>query len=193
MQFFERILNLNLKDYGGGNLPIGLILLCIFVGMIAATVVIQYSNAVVRRAVKALVRHKCGDAESAKTLEKLGLDADKGVLRALRRKNPMLMRLLEIVEDEAAAKAKTPPAEATNAVEDEKTAPKRKKKVVPQEPSFNLQTARFFLKPETQDQAKEILSRGDASVMHTVLYCGVLVALYFAIALTLPYVLSLIF
>ena len=195
MHFFEKILGLNLMDYGGANLPIGWILLCVFIGMIAATIIIQYTNAVVRRAVKALMRHKCIDAESAKTLQKLGLSSDRGVLRAIRRENPTLMRLLKAVEDEGEDAKAEAISEDASVAQGEIFAPseEKKKAAVPKEPSIDIKTARFYLNPEMQDHAKEQLSRSDATVAHTAFYCGILVALYFAIALTLPYALSLFF
>lgn len=96
MQFLKDMITLNPKDFGGADIPIGLILLCFAVGMILATVVIQIANATVYRMIKALVRHKCTDEGSAKSLKELRLSDDRLVLFALRHENPVLLRHISI-------------------------------------------------------------------------------------------------
>jgi len=165
MQYIKELLNLNLKAFGGADLPIGLILLCAAVGMIVATVMIQISSATAYRAIKAMTRHKCTDPESAQTLKKLGLAGDRLVCFAIKRKSPMLLRYIsEAAEGEA--------AEESTAKEESE--------------------ARFYLTPEMQDRAKELLSRSDITVLHTVLYCVILLALFFGIAALIAIVAPLV-
>ena len=106
MQFLENIVSLNLKDYGGADLPIGLILLCAFLGMIFATIVIQYTNALIYSTVKALMRHKATDPESAKDLKGLGLADHKRILFALWHENSMLMRFLAAAPKDGACRSR---------------------------------------------------------------------------------------
>ena len=69
MQFLKDMILLNPKDFGSADIPIGIILLGLAVGMILATLVIQITNMAVYRTLKALLRHKCTDEGSAKSLE----------------------------------------------------------------------------------------------------------------------------
>lgn len=173
MGYFEKILGMNLSDFGGGNFPIGPVLLCTFIGLIVATVAAQQASRVIFRAVKALMRHKALSPESAKTLKALGLSEDKALLFALRRPEGMLSRyLLKKQADEDAAKSEGEPPKAQSAAPSE---------------------AEYYLAPAMADKAKQILDGGEVSVLQTVLYCLLFAAIYFGIASLAPVVLPMIF
>ncbi len=167
MGFFEKILSLDLADYGAVSFPIGIVLLCIFIGMIAATVVVQYTNRMIYRTVKALSRHKADSEKTAKSLSALGLFAEKGILRAVKKENAMLMRYLCHIKAENPGTS--PEAPNTGAGED-----------------------LYYLNPAMADRASEILSGTEPSVMHTVLYALLFVAIYLGLASILPLALSVI-
>ncbi len=193
MGYFEKILTLNLADYGGANFPIGIVLLCIFIGMIVATVIVQCTNRWIYRTVKALVRHKADSEESAKSPKELGLSTDGAILRALKKENAMLMRYLCIAGASetalASEKASAPAAESES--NEEKDAQKKRAETNADEgasPSRKL----YFLNPAMADRARELLSSAEPSVLHTVVYCLIFVALYFGLASILPLALSVI-
>jgi len=199
MQFLENIVSLNLKDYGGADLPIGLILLCAFLGMIFATIVIQYTNALIYRTVKALMRHKAIDPESAKDLKALGLSDHKRILFALWHENSMLMRFLAAAPkdepaeaEKASEEAKTsdePPAEkAENKAPEKKITTKDRRK----EKTEALLATRYYLSPTYADRAKEILSGSEDTLWHTVGYCALFVLLFIGLAWLLPMILPII-
>lgn len=199
MQFLENIVSLNLKDYGGADLPIGLILLCAFLGMIFATIVIQYTNALIYRTVKALMRHKATDPESAKDLKALGLADQKRILFALWRENSMLMRFLATAPKDAPAEAEKaaeevktsdePPAEkAENKAPEKKITVRERRK----ERMDTLLSTRYYLAPAYADRAKEILSGSEDTLWHTVGYCTLFVLLFIGLAWLLPLILPII-
>lgn len=188
MQFFERFFSLNMMDFGGSNLPIGMILTGVLLGMIVATVILQYSNAVVYRAIKALVRHKATDAASAQSLKALGLAADAHVMFALRHENSMLKRFIASVPGEA--EETTDPKTEENISE----CPCKKKSNATGKEISNkkILTGRYYLCPENADRAKEILSTSSNTLWHTIAYCGAFLLLFLLLVWLLPTVLPLI-
>ena len=173
MQFLKDAISLNLEDLGGGNLPIGLILLFFFVGLIAATAISQITSAMLYRTIQALVRHKATDAESAKTLRTLGLSEDRALLRALKGDSALLKRFVAIAEEPSA------PAEES-AAEAEKT------------PSVRISDHRYYLSPAYADRAKQMLSESEPTLTRAIGYCLLLAAIYLVLALLAPVVLPLI-
>ena len=173
MQALKNAIFLNLEDFGGGNLPIGLILLFFFAGLIAATVISQLTNAMLYRAIQALVRHKATDKESAKTLSALGLSSDRALIRALKGENAMLKRFLAVSEDESDASAESG---------------KEAKKIA----SERISQASYYLSPDYADRAKQLISESEPTILRAVGYCLLLAAIYLLIALLAPVILPLI-
>ena len=176
MQFFKDAIFLNLEDFGGGNLPIGLILMFFFLGLIIATVISQLLNAVIYRGVQALIRHKATAPESAKTLKQLGLCEDRMFLRVLKGDGTMLKRFFAAAEDADAEEKESAP-------EGENTAEKGKKSPL---------EASYYLAPAYADRAKQIISESEPSLLRAIGYCLLLAAIYFLIALMLPWLLPLV-
>lgn len=184
MQFLKDMLTLNPKNFGSADIPIGWILLCFAVGMIAATVVIQLTNATVYRMIKALSRHKCTDAATAKDLKALGLSGDKWVLFALKRENPVLMRYIATASGEESACE----AENTTKTGEEKSAGENAPAQKERTPD-----KKYYLSAQNLDRAKELLSRGEVGALQTVGYCGFLIVLYFALASLMTWILPMLF
>lgn len=189
MNFFERFFSLNLKDFGGADLPIGLIMLCLCIGMIAATIMIQYTNATIYKCIKALVRHKATTPETAKTLKELGLSGERRVLRALRNKNAMLMRFIaERKEAPDTTEAETETAQDLAAAPEKAPAEPKEKP----DPNETVLRAEYYLSPENSDRAKEILEGSEDTLWHTVGYCAIFVLLFFGLVWLLPIILPIV-
>lgn len=172
MQFLKNAIFLNLKDLGGGDLPIGLILLFFFVGLIAATVISHLTSAMTYRMIEALVRHKAFDEDSAKTLRALGLSEDQAILRAVKNESSMLKRFVSFVKEDKNAK--------NTASETEKA------------PSECKCKRAYYLAPANADRAKQILSEAEPTLPRAIGYCLLLAAFYLAIALLAPIVLPML-
>ena len=188
MQFLKDMILLNPKDFGSADIPIGIILLGLAVGMILATVAIQITNMAVYRMLKALLRHKCTDEGSAKSLHELKLSGDKQVVCAIKRENPILMRYLSVASEKAAQKnadiagtegASSAPEALASAENSASTAP------TPQ--------AKYYVRETQIDRAKQILSRGEVGILQTVGLCGLLLLLYFGFAALLTWILPMLF
>ena len=200
MQFLKDMITLNPADFGGPDIPIGLILLCFAIGMILATVAIQIGNAVVFRTVKALLRHKCTDEESAKSLDALHLASDRLIAFAIKRENPMLMRHISVKAPKAAAptaqsadpkdgadgEAVAEMADICAFSETPKAESTVKAPIRPAEP-------KIYLSAEQADRAKQILSRGEGGVLQTVGLCALLLVLYFGLGALATYLLPMLF
>jgi hypothetical protein len=172
MQFLKNAIFLNLKDLGGGDLPIGLILLFFFVGLIAATVITHLKSAMTYRMIEALVRHKAFDEDSAKTLRALGLSEDQAILRAVKNESSMLKRFVSFVKEDKNAE--------NTASETEKA------------PSECKCKRAYYLGPANADRAKQILSEAEPTLPRAIGYCLLLAAFYLAIALLAPIVLPML-
>lgn len=174
MAYLKEILSLNLKDFGGANFPVGIVLFFTFIGLMIAVIVVQHANRVLYRAVKALHRHKVTSEDTAKTLEALGLGDNRALIRAAEAKSPLLMRYLCAAKEDAAKAADGGEQDAKN---NEKAEAK---------------STRYYLKPAMEDRAAEILSGGEPTALHSVLYCALFVIIYLFVASILPLALSII-
>lgn len=173
MAYLKEILRLNLKDFGGANFPVGIVLFFTFIGLMIAVIVVQHANRVLYRAVKALHRHKATSEDTAKTLEALGLGDNRALIRAAEAKSPLLMRYLCAAKEDA--------AKAADGEQDAKNNEKAEAK-----------STRYYLKPAMEDRAAEILSGGEPTALHSVLYCALFVIIYLFVASILPLALSII-
>ena len=191
MQFLKNMLTLNPKDYGSADIPIGIILLGFAVGMILATVISQMVNAVVYRMIKALTRHKCTDEASAKTLKSLGLSGDRWVQHFIKNENPILRRYLRTVKNAVPPTAAPKNADAIESI-DAATAEAPNATAAP-EGLHASEEAKYYLAPENSDRAKELLQRGEGSVLQTLGLCGLLLALYLGLAALATWLLPLLF
>ena len=199
MQFLKDMITLNPKDFGGADIPIGLILLCFAIGMILATVVMQITNTVVYRTVKALMRHKCTDEESAKTLGELRLAHDRWIAFAIKSENPMLMRHISV----GVPKATAPTAEnadLTDGADGEAVAEmaeicdlSKKAETGAKEAPIRPIEPKYYVSEGQMDRAKEILSRGEGGLLQTVGLCALILVLYFGLGALATYLLPMLF
>ena len=101
-EFYQRYINLNLNDYSNIriDLEINKILLVLTVGIVVASIFVNYNRYLIATLVKKLARHKAADEASAKTLSELGLSGVRGLSRMLEN-NGQLRRLVAIVGEES--------------------------------------------------------------------------------------------
>lgn len=72
-EFYNKYLSINLNDYSniGIDLEISKILFCFLVGLIIATVIVNYRRASMILIIKKLLRHEVFSEDSAKSLSEL--------------------------------------------------------------------------------------------------------------------------
>ncbi len=176
-EFYNKYLSINLNDYSniGIDLEISKILFCFLVGLIIVTVIINYRRASMILIIKKLLRHEVLSEDKAKTLSEL--DADNFGTRLSLRSDK---RLLQVVK-RAGEKQYT--YEEYSALIKSKDFKEEK---------INFDEAKFYLNESTLDDAKKIVDVPAPSVVNTILFCVLLVAIYICIILIIPELLNLI-
>ena len=176
-EFYNKYLSINLNDYSniGIDLEISKILFCFLVGLIIVTVIINYRRASMILIIKKLLRHEVLSEDKAKTLSEL--DADNFGTRLSLRSDK---RLLQVVK-RAGEKQYT--YEEYSALIKSKDFKEEK---------INFDEAKFYLNESTLDDAKKIVDAPAPSVVNTILFCVLLVAIYICIILIIPELLNLI-
>ncbi len=176
-KYYEKYFLINLKDYPniGVDLEITKILFFFFVGLIVATVAINYLRSTMYTVVKALMRREASSEAAAFTLGELGLDSTR-VRRALRG-GTQLSRIVGRV------------GESKYTYEEYKSLAKKKGF---SDEIINFDEARFYIRPEQKLRAEKIYMSGASSVLHTVLFSVLLVAIFICLMLLLPEILSFV-
>ena len=182
-------MTINLKDYTniGIDLEITKLLFAFFIGIIVATVVINYNRACTALVIKRLLRREALSQESARTLTELSV-ATLGV-KMLLRSNGRIKRIIKRVGEKEytyeeymalGRKRKKNKGEGTP-----ETSAKAEEKI-------DFSTARFYLSEERLDEAKGIVERDRSSVLNTVLLCILVTAVFVCLVLVMPELLNLI-
>jgi hypothetical protein len=177
--FFNNFFWLNLKDYDNIKIdfPINAFLLFLAVAIAVASVIITLYRGGLQKLIKQLTRYLAKDEKNARTLAELGLEKSFIVKLALSREG-RLTRLVGRV------------GETVLTYEEALALSKEKKKSKPERIDF--ETARFYIRPERGDEAKNIIENYSASMFRTALYCVLVFALYVCIALLMPEILNFI-
>ncbi len=178
MNLYEKYFLINLKDYPalGIDLEINKILLFVAIGAMLAFIFVGYIRAGVATALKALLRREAIDEDSARTLDELRINT-LSVRLALRNLGGKTASVIARVGDKKYTYEEYMELSKKKGFKEEKT---------------DLSTARFYIKEGKRDAAKAIYDRFDSPVLHTVLACVLLVALYSCMFFCMPGILNLV-
>ena len=178
-KFFVDFFWLNLNKYENIKIdfPINAFLFFLAIAICVASIVITLYRAGLQKLIKQLTRLLAQDEKNARTLAELGLEKSLIVKLALSREG-RLTRLVGRV------------GETVLTYEEAVELSKQKKKSKPERIDFA--TARFYIRPGKTDEAKNIIENYGTSMVRTVLYCVLVIALYVCIALLMPEILTLI-
>ena len=199
MAFFRDLyydyLCLNLKSYEniGIDLEINKLLLIIFIGLIAACVIISISQSGTALLLRKLMRLDAYNENGAKTLSELGLADHKGICRLITSDNGRISKIIAVVgikrlsyeeyldrEQKRRDARKLPPEE-------------RKARLAELEgDTVDVKNARIYIPEDKRDYAAHVYSSSTGSVLKTVLSCVLLLAFYVVLMLLMPGILSLI-
>ena len=177
LKFLNKYLNLNLKDYSniGIDLEINKLLLCFLVGAIVASVLMSFNTTRINITVKKLLRRSALNEESALTLDELGINTWS--IRRLLSASSQLKRLVARVGE-------------PQYTYEEYIALTKKKGYKEEKIDFSL--ARFYLREDGLARSRHIVEVGQTSILNTVLFSVLLVAIYCCLALLMPEILTLI-
>lgn len=174
--FFDRYFLMDAADYLGEayHFPIVVLLFCMTVGLIVASIAIYRQKRIEYVMAKQLIRHGADSRENAKTVAELGLDGNRAICRALRRNAKIghfIARVGEVVysyEDYVALqKAKKLPKDVVDLTEE-----------------------RFFIAPDAKDRAVAIYERATVSISQPIFAIVLLVAVFFALTFSMPSILT---
>ena len=176
-EFYEKYFLVNLNDYPniGIDLEISKVLFCLLVGLIVATVVIGYRRYAVITIIKKLMRHEIYSEENAKTLVELSINSF-GTRMALKGKGRLSGIVKRVGEKEYTY--------------EEYSALIKTKGFKEEDIDFN--EAKFYLKKENLNEAQKVLNVPTPSVINTLLFSVLLIAVYICIILIIPELLTLI-
>ncbi len=198
--FYKNYISLNLKDYKniGIDLEIGKILLAFTIGLLIATVFISIERNMMTALIKKLSRHEATDENTAKTLSELGFTGFSGfVCRYLLKSSGRLKRLIKRVgepeytyeEYVALTSKKKKPAKTANG---QKSVTEEDGKNNLLNEKIDFATARFYLADKKSNETMNIMEAKNSSLLNTVLFCVLIVAVYVCLTLVLPEILTLI-
>ena len=170
---------INLNEYPNINidLEINVLLFFISLAICASAFAITIYRATLQRAIKQLTRLGATDEDSARTIKDLGLEKSFILKMALSRRG----RLTRII---GRAGEKTYTYEEYVELSRTKGGIKEEK--------IDFETAEFYIRPESNDDAKNIIENYGTSMLRTSLYCVLVIAVYICVALVMPEVLTLI-
>ena len=177
-EFYNEYFLLNLNEYSniGVDLEITKILFALLVGIIIATVVVNFRRAGVNTVLKKLMRIEAFDEESAKTLDEMGINT-LGVRLAARSQGRASKIVRRVGQKEYTY--------------EEYTALMKSKKLRYEE-DIDFKVARFYLKKDSLDEAKKITEVSAPTILNTVLICILMIAIFFCLVLLLPDILTLV-
>ena len=171
------LINLNRYSNIDIDFQINVFLFILALAICAASVVITLYRSSLQKIIKQLTRLSATGEKTARTLPELGLEKSLILKMALSREG-RLTRIIGRV------------GEKLYTYEEYVELSKQKGGIKREKIDFN--TAKFYIRPEKADAAKNIIENYGTSMLRTVLYCVFVMAFYVCIALLMPEILSLI-
>lgn len=177
MDLIAKYLHINLKDYAniGIDLEINKLLLAFTVGVIIASLAINFNQTGINVTVKKLLRKHATDEASALTLNQLGINTMR--IRLLLSSSGQLKRLVARV------------GEPTYTYEEFVKLNKEKKY---KEEKIDFTAARFYLREESIGRSRHIVEVGHTSMLNTVLFSVLVFAIFVCLSLLMPEILTFI-
>lgn len=176
MDFFKKYIEINLNDYKniGIDLEINKLLLLITLGIMIASVLVNYNRHLVSLLVKKLTRYKATSEAGAKTLKDLGLDSNRGV-RRLVESNGRVGKLIAVIGEE-------------KLTYEEYVARQKAKKST----RAGCERYKLPLYIADEDSCARIAQAPAPTLVSTLLFAVMIAAIYVCIALLMPEILTLI-
>ena len=174
--FYKNYLSINLKDYSniGFDLEINKIILCLFIGIMLASVVLNYRRYCIFTMIKRLLRYEAGNSKNAKSIAELGI---KKHYVKFAMSSGRISRIIT----------------STNIKEytyEEYSALIKDKKF--KEEKIDFENDRFFIKEGSVDEANAIIEGSNPTVVSTILFCLLILASCMCIIFIMPGLLNLI-
>lgn len=178
IDFYEKYFLVNLKDYPniGIDFEITKIIFYFTLGIIIASIAINYIRSQMYTVVKSLMRREAFSTETALTLDELGINT-AGVRRTLKSGSQLMKAVTRIGK--------------TKSYSFEEYLELMKKKNFKDE-EINFAEDKFYIHPSNMPSAEKIYMSGTASALHTALFSVLLLAIFVCLMFLMPEILTLI-
>lgn len=172
---YEKYFLLNLKDYPniGINLEINKLVLAFTIGVVIASLLVNYHRAYIHLTIKSLLRHNAFDQKSAKNLGELGINVSS-VRFALSRSGQLSKMVRRVGEVHYTYE---------EYVEKQKLRDKKEEKI-------DFATALFYLDEYHLDRARHISETGTPSLIKAILFALLILAIGGCLFLLMPEILT---
>lgn len=169
---------INLNEYQNINVDfqINVVLFFVSLAICAAAFIITLYRSSLQKVIKQLTRLEAKDEDGARTLAELGLEKSIFIKMALCREG-RLTRIIGRVGE-------------TKYTYEEYLALSKQKGF--RHENLDFTTARFYIREEKADDAKNIIENYGTSMWRTALYCVLVIAVYVCLMLFMPEILRLI-
>lgn len=193
MNFLEKYLLLNLKDYGlSYNFYINIVIIAIFIGLCVACFIINKNQASVALILRKLIRAEAIGESNGRTIGSLGLSDCKTVKKLLSSSSGYMKGIITYVG------AKTPSYEEYLASEKAKKEKNKKKsgenskneeKISDLELTPDFSSALFYIPEDKKEAAERAFIKNNGSLTKTVLSCVALLGFMILLVLIMPAIL----
>lgn len=176
MDFYQKYFLINLNDYSniGIDLEINKLLFIVALAIILATLAISLIRSTMHIALGRMVRKEALSEESAMTLDELGINFF--AVRAALKDDGMLRKMISRVGEN----------EYTYEEYIEYSKKKHKKE------KTDFKSAKFYIKESAMERAQSILDSNDTPILHTVLFCVLIFAVFVVLMLMMPDILGFV-
>lgn len=173
-EIYEKYFLINLNDYPniGINLEINKLVIALTLGLVVASLLINYHRSYTYLAAKRLLRYGATDEKSAKTLKELGINIPS-VRFALSRSGQLTKMIRRVGEPHYSYE------------EYIKAAKSRKK-----EEKIDFDKALFYLDESHTDRARHISEGGTPSLLRSILFAFLILAIGGCLFLLMPEILT---
>ncbi len=175
---YKQYFLINLKDYPniGLDFYITIFISCFALALIVTTIFVNYKRSKIELLMRQLTRHNAKSEESAKTLSELKLDT-KVFRYLLSKENGQLGVMVSRVGETKPTYEEYMKSIKTKGYKEEK---------------IDFALARFYIKESGKERAEKVLEMGAPSVLNTLLFCILIVALYVCLTFLMPGILTYI-
>lgn len=180
-EFYTNYICLNLNDFPNLKLDfeINKFLSLTLIGVIAAIIMINYTRSAVYLTASKLIRHEAIGEENSKTLSELGINFGR-IKRALR-SGSQLKAVVGRVGEEVLTYE-----EYTERVNENK----KSKNKSPIFEKIDFETARFYIKKESVNVARDLSFKSRSILLNTVLFCVLSVIVVVCLIFVMPEILG---
>lgn len=195
-KFYKDFICVKLSDYAAfdSDLQINKLLFFVSLGLIAACLVISYHNGVATLVLKKLIRIEAFGEENSKTLADLNLGDSRAVKTLLRHKQGAIKSIILTKEAKSLTYEEYTELEKSKKMLRGLDREEKKKKLSEinekLSPTLDFEKDAFYIPKDKKDAAERFISDKSTTFTMGLVYSGIILISYVALALLMPTLLS---